>query len=236
MNLKRALFFLVSLALVIHGAFGITRATLAESPNVCPPGNVKYEVPQGYEYNDGSGWIDADEWTVSWGPNPGYTVTGVCIMIGGPGGGDLIWPDPDLGFWENPTQYGVSHVVLYTDQLPTDTPTPPVDTPTPTEPVDTPTPPADTPTPTEPVETPPVGDTPTPTEPVDTPEPTEPVPPTETPTEPVPPEEPTETPAPVETPVPPTGVTVPYLPFAGAVMVGLGLTGMLLSLAIGRRK
>ncbi|MDD5481994.1 MAG: hypothetical protein PHR64_03605, partial [Candidatus Shapirobacteria bacterium] len=51
MKWRGVLVVLIALSLVA----GVT--TLAQGANVCPHGNVKYEVPQGYEYNDGSGWI-----------------------------------------------------------------------------------------------------------------------------------------------------------------------------------
>ena len=176
---------------------------LAECEKVCPHGNVKYDVGTGYAYSDGSAWIDADENTASWGANPGHQITKVCVKIGGPGGGSLLWfeaGDSPVG----PFAYGISHVVAYTEPepspTPTDTPTStPTETPTST-PTDTPTStPTNTPTST-PTNTPtPIGTlTPTAT-PTGTPTPTSTSTPTSTPTTPT--ATPTNTPTP--TPVPP---------------------------------
>lgn len=85
---------------------------------VCPSGNVKYEVGSGYEYNDGSASITADANTASWSATAGYTITNVCIKIGGPGGGSLQHPDPAAGT-AGPYSYGISHVVVITEPEPT---------------------------------------------------------------------------------------------------------------------
>ncbi len=83
---------------------------------VCPPGNVKYEVGSaGDEYNDGSASIAADEDTASWSAATGYTITNVCIKIGGPGGGSLQYPDPAAGT-AGPYSHGISHVVVTTTE------------------------------------------------------------------------------------------------------------------------
>lgn len=87
---------------------------------VCPDGNVKYEIGSGYEYNDGSATITGDGDSVSWEATPGYTITGVCIKIGGPGGGSLINPDPADGS-AGPFAYDISHVVVTTDEEDTGT-------------------------------------------------------------------------------------------------------------------
>lgn len=116
--------------------------TLAQGANVCPAGNVKFEVPSGYEYNDGSGWIEASEDRACWGANEGYRVTGVCIYVGGPDKEErLINLGPGDGCWDNPEKYGISHVVLYTEEIPEPTPTdiPPEPTPTDVPPEPTPT-------------------------------------------------------------------------------------------------
>lgn len=85
---------------------------------VCPPGNVKFEVdPQAYEYTDGSGTIVADSQTVSWYANDGFKVVSVCVKIGGPGGGTLVYPNVTTPPFVSYT-YGVSHVVLTTQVAP----------------------------------------------------------------------------------------------------------------------
>ncbi len=181
--------------------------------STCPAGNVKAEVPMaGYEYNDGTGGIWAEEFRVCWAPKPGYEVVGVCVKIGGPGGGSLINPDPSQNCWVNDTPYAISHVVLYTRPLPTLTSTPVVPTSTPVVPTETPVVPTST---SEPTETPiptstPVVPTSTPVVPTETPVvPTvTPVTPTETPVIPTSTPEPTETPIPTSTPVSPTETPV----------------------------
>jgi uncharacterized repeat protein (TIGR01451 family)/fimbrial isopeptide formation D2 family protein len=85
---------------------------------VCPDGNVKYEIGSGYAYNDGSATITGDGDSVSWTATAGYTITGVCIKIGGPGGGSLIDPNPADGS-AGPFAYDISHVVVTTDQTDT---------------------------------------------------------------------------------------------------------------------
>jgi hypothetical protein len=146
----------VLVALMIVSLVGVT--TLAQGVNVCPAGNVKYEIGGGYEYNDGSGWVEASEDRACWGANEGYGVTGVCIYVGGPDNEErLINLGPGDGCWDNPEKYGISHVVLYTEAIleptPTDTPVEP--TPTIVEPTPTEVPPEPTPTdtPPEPKET-----------------------------------------------------------------------------------
>jgi len=137
--------------LMIVSLVGVT--TLAQGVNVCPAGNVKYEIGGGYEYNDGSGWVEASEDRACWGANEGYGVTGVCIYVGGPDNEErLINLGPGDGCWDNPEKYGISHVVLYTEAIleptPTDTPVEP--TPTIVEPTPTEVPPEPTPTDTPP--------------------------------------------------------------------------------------
>jgi len=186
---------------------------LAQGANVCPAGNVKFEVPSGYEYNDGSGWIEASEDRTCWGANEGYRVTGVCIYVGGPDKEQrLINLGPGDGCWDNPEKYGISHVVLYTEAIPAE-PTP---TDVPPEPTPTEVPPEPTPTdvPEEPTPTPKPTDKPkTPVPPTATPKPEEPPVPTPTPEE--------------EISLPPTGgsgdqgLVVPVL--IGLVPLGLTL-------------
>jgi hypothetical protein len=109
-------------------------STAVEQGKVCPKGNVKKEVPGNYEYNDGTGWIESGLFQARWGANSDYEIGKVCIKIGGPGGGTLVWPNAQAGSWTNPTKYGISHVVLYRGEVsptPTLTPTP-TDVPTPT--------------------------------------------------------------------------------------------------------
>jgi len=146
----------ILVVLMIVSLVGVT--TLAQGVNVCPAGNVKYEIGGGYEYNDGSGWVEASEDRACWGANEGYGVTGVCIYVGGPDNEErLINLGPGDGCWDNPEKYGISHVVLYTEAIleptPTDTPVEP--TPTIVEPTPTEVPPEPTPTdtPPEPKET-----------------------------------------------------------------------------------
>ncbi len=96
------LFFLAPVAYDVLGANGA----------VCPPGNVKYEIGSGYEYNDGSAEISGDAKEVCWEANDGYQVTSVCIKIGGDGG-SLIMIGPGDGC-AGSYDYGISHVVTYT--------------------------------------------------------------------------------------------------------------------------
>lgn len=79
---------------------------------VCPPGNVKWETDGGYEYTDGSATVsgNADQVTVT--ATEGYEVVGVCIKIGGPGGGETISFTSAGTF--GPFAYGISHVVVTT--------------------------------------------------------------------------------------------------------------------------
>ena len=213
--------------------------TLAQGANVCPAGNVKFEVPSGYEYNDGSGWIEASEDRACWGANEGYRVTGVCIYVGGPDKEErLINLGPGDGCWDNPEKYGISHVVLYTEEIPEPTPTdiPPEPTPTDVPPEPTPTEVPPEPTPTN------VPPDPTPTDMPKEPTPTE-VPPEPTPTD-VPPE-----PTPTDTPVGPKETTVPTpdgLPSTGGqpgssqpsllMVIVLAGSAFLASLVLRRRK
>ncbi|MGI6278569.1 MAG: hypothetical protein ACOYJ8_02055 [Patescibacteria group bacterium] len=215
----------LSLVLMVFLLVGTT--IMAEGASVCPPGNVKYEIGGGYEYNDGSGWIEASEFRVCWGANEGYRVIGVCIYVGGPDKDSRqISLGPGDGCWNNPEKYGISHVVLYTEAIPEPTPTdvPPEPTPTgtPSEPTATATStPTSTPssTPTATPTATPTDPPPTPTEvaPTQTPKPTstsEPTP-TDVPPEPTPtdaPPESTSTPKPTDkpkTPVPPTEEPLP---------------------------
>ncbi len=191
---------------------------MAEGANVCPSGNVKYEIGGGYEYNDGSGWIEGGEFRVCWGANEGYRVIGVCIYVGGPDKDSRqISLGPGDGCWNNPEKYGISHVVLYTESIPEPTPTKTPIEPTPTEvfPTETPEPTA-TATST-PISTPSSTPTATPTDPPPTPTevvPTQTAEPTST-SEPTPtdaPPESTPTPKPTDkpkTPVPPTEEPLP---------------------------
>lgn len=160
---------------------------------VCPAGNVKFEIDGGYEYNDGSANISGNSSNVIWSINPGFQFIAICVKIGGPQGGTLIYPGFEDGQWGTDS-YGISHVVAYTspsqEEDPTSTPTP---TPT-TEPTSTPTPTptqgtTPTPTPTddpceqecEPTPTPTEEVTPTPTTEQREPTPTPTVVPNETP-------------------------------------------------------
>ena len=86
---------------------------------VCPPGNVKYEVGSGYEYTDGSASITANADTTSWSATAGYTITNVCIKIGGPRGGSLQYPDPAAGTAGPYGSDGISHIVVITEPEPT---------------------------------------------------------------------------------------------------------------------
>jgi len=207
----------LGLVVVVFLLVGTT--TMAEGASVCPSGNVKYEIGGGYEYNDGSGWIEGGEFRVCWGANEGYRVIGVCIYVGGPDKGSRqISLGPGDGCWNNPEKYGISHVVLYTESIPEPTPTKTPIEPTPTEvfPTETPEPtatPTSTPTST-PSSTPtatPTDPPPTPTEvaPTQTPEPTSTSEPT--PTD-APPPESTSTPKPTDKPKTPVSPTEEQLP------------------------
>ncbi len=226
--------------------------TLAQGANVCPAGNVKFEVASGYEYNDGSGWIEANEDRACWGANEGYEVVGVCIYIGGPGKEErLINLGPGDGCWDNPEKYGISHVVLYTEEIPEPTPTdiPPEPTPTEVFPTETPEPtPTDLPPEPTPTDVPPEPTpTETPSEPTPTTIPPEPTP-TDIPPEPTPTEAPFE-PTPTDTPVGPKETAMPTpdgLPSTGgqpgssqpSLLMVIALAGgvSLASLVLRRRK
>lgn len=89
--------------------------------NICPVGNVKYEVDDAdYEYSDGSATIeiapgvDEGKNSASWLATSGYEITEVCIKIGGPGGGSLKNGLIDGG---GPFEYDISHVVITTKAL-----------------------------------------------------------------------------------------------------------------------
>ena len=85
---------------------------------VCGKGQVKFEIDsQSYEYTDGSATVSGDANSVSWAAAPGYTVIGVCVKIGGPGGGSTWTFGPGDGS-AGPFAYGISHVVVKTDPLP----------------------------------------------------------------------------------------------------------------------
>lgn len=143
MKRKGRIGLLVGIALVLVALLaltGVTQASPSGTGAVCPAGNVKSNVGSGYEYSDGSAWINAAEQSVCWGANPGYEVTGSCIKIGGPGGGSLLWFGPGDGC-AGPFEYAASHAVVYTSQLPPEpTPTLPPGEPTPTPPPGRPTP------------------------------------------------------------------------------------------------
>lgn len=85
---------------------------------VCPQGDVKYEVDQNqYEYTDNSASIDVftedgdGKNQATWEAADGSVINTVCIKIGGPGGGSLIWPNVDGG-QGGPYAYDISHVVI----------------------------------------------------------------------------------------------------------------------------
>ncbi|KPJ70019.1 hypothetical protein AMJ51_02675 [Microgenomates bacterium DG_75] len=107
----------VMAAIFLAGSLSGALATELTTGAVCPHGNVKYEVPEGYEYTDGSATVSGDENQVCWSATSGFQVTGVCIKIGGPGGGSLIWEGPGDGCG-GPYDYGISHVVVNTEETP----------------------------------------------------------------------------------------------------------------------
>ncbi|GEM_PF-2102044 len=87
-------------------------------PVVCPDGNVKYEVSEArYEYTDGSATVTiypssrGSKNSASWQAAEGYEIVGVCLKIGGPGGGSLKNGLTDGG---GPFDYDISHVVITT--------------------------------------------------------------------------------------------------------------------------
>lgn len=77
----------------------------------CFSGDVKYDVGEGYEYGEGSAIITVDEPYVYW-EGIDFEIAEVCIKVGGPGGGELFYPDPNEGVWFNDSGHDVSHVVL----------------------------------------------------------------------------------------------------------------------------
>ncbi|MBT6401128.1 hypothetical protein HN803_06020 [candidate division WWE3 bacterium] len=81
---------------------------------VCPPGNVKWETFGGYEYSDDSATVTGNWRKVTWEAAEGYTITGVCIKIGGKHGGKLI---DGLAEGGGPFRYGISHVVITTEPI-----------------------------------------------------------------------------------------------------------------------
>ncbi|MBI4090351.1 MAG: DUF11 domain-containing protein [Candidatus Kerfeldbacteria bacterium] len=91
---------------------------------VCPSGNVKYNVGSGYEYTDGSATVNVvdvgDKNQATWQAADGFTITHVCIKIGGQYGGSLKYPDPADG-QAGPYDKDISHVVITTESK-TDTP------------------------------------------------------------------------------------------------------------------
>ena len=93
--------------------FGVFFVPSKADAAVCPVGNVKYEIDNGYEYSDNSATIWGDGETIYWQAAEGYVITNVCVKIGGPGGGSLLNPDPaadQAGFF----RYDISHIVLTT--------------------------------------------------------------------------------------------------------------------------
>ncbi|PIY96055.1 MAG: hypothetical protein COY66_05125, partial [Candidatus Kerfeldbacteria bacterium CG_4_10_14_0_8_um_filter_42_10] len=81
----------------------------------CPPGDVKYEIGNGYEYTDSSADIWGDSDIINWAAKPGYKITSVCVKIGGPGDGSLKNPDPKAGT-AGPYDHDISHIVVKTDK------------------------------------------------------------------------------------------------------------------------
>ena len=80
---------------------------------VCPAGDTKYEVDSGYEYGENIIVFEVtnDDLTLNWrGYDQAVYVDKICIKIGGPNGGDLIYPSPNLGTWTSDT-YAISHAV-----------------------------------------------------------------------------------------------------------------------------
>jgi len=146
--MRKSIGLLVGVALVLLALMALTIGATQASPRftgaVCPQGDVKINIGPGYEYTDGSATITGDANSVCWTAAPGYEITSVCIKIGGPGGGSLIDGGSGNGCG-GPYAYGISHVVVTTDELPPEpTPTLPPSEPTPT------LPPGPGPTPTSP--------------------------------------------------------------------------------------
>ena len=138
---------IVGVSLVIQQSFqAMPRQTALATGAVCAAGNVKYNVGTGYEYTDSSATItiigyqksssdsdhDSDENEntnssskhnrVTWAPATGYAIDTVCVKIGGPGGGTLLYPAIKDG-QAGPYAYDISHVVIKTHRI-----TPPVTT------------------------------------------------------------------------------------------------------------
>lgn len=101
---------LVALALIAADA-GLIRAQDTEA-NVCPPGSVKYEADNGYEYGADLATVvlagPRAEWQAL---TDAGNITRVCLKAGT----TLYWPatGPRNGAFDAPDGKDVSHVVLY---------------------------------------------------------------------------------------------------------------------------
>src|SRR3989344_8837874 len=122
--------FLVVLFIILTAGIFLQ---VAASGAVCPQGDVKYEVGEGYEYSNNSATVtifNGDKNWVEWTAQSGYEIISVCIKIGGPGGGSLKNGLVDGG---GPFAYDISHIVISTKPTSTPNPSPsPNPSPTPT--------------------------------------------------------------------------------------------------------
>lgn len=110
----KVMLVLLMLITLFVGYAPIAKASPQVTGAVCPPSNVKYNIDGGYEkdQNDETAFVEGDEDEVTITAAPGNVVVGVCIKIGGPGGGSLIFVD-GAGTYGG-YAYGISHVVVTT--------------------------------------------------------------------------------------------------------------------------
>jgi hypothetical protein len=88
---------------------------------VCEGYDYKIDVPGVYDGPEA--YVEAYEDIATWTAKEGYTISGVCVKIGGPGGGSLILFGPGDGSYVA-QKYGNSHVAFDVDPVePTEEPT-----------------------------------------------------------------------------------------------------------------
>lgn len=101
---------LVALALIIADA-GLIRAQDTEA-NVCPPGSVKYEADNGYEYGADLAAVTLAGHRAEW---QALTTAGDIVQVCVKAGQSIYYPPtgPRNGAYDTPDGNDVSHVVLY---------------------------------------------------------------------------------------------------------------------------
>lgn len=110
---------IVALSLVAITSFTGNRdlAQAVGSGAVCPAGDVKFEIDQqAYEYTDNSVVITGNGTVITWAAQPGFSVTSICVKIGGQEGGSLINLTGNTGT-AGPFEHGISHVVAVSADL-----------------------------------------------------------------------------------------------------------------------